>query len=75
MMHKIRQTCNRETAPEHSEDDLRRLILVYTVCSGRAGQYLGKYSIFEIWFGLEFNGPANTVKVLSSRSVYLTTLF
>ena len=25
--------------------------------------------------GLEFNGPVNTVKVMSSRSVYLTTLF
>ena len=25
--------------------------------------------------GLEFNGPVNTVKVKSSQSVYLTTLF
>ena len=25
--------------------------------------------------GLEFNGPVNTIKVMSSRSVYLTTLF
>ena len=26
------------------------------------------------WVGLEFNGPVKTIKVVPSRSVYLTTL-
>ena len=29
----------------------------------------------RVLFGLESNGPVNTMKVMLSRSVYLTTLF
>ena len=29
----------------------------------------------KFWFGVKFYGPVNTIKVISSRSIYLTTLF
>ena len=32
------------------------------------------YVSFGFWFGLEVNGPVDTIKVMSSRSVYITTL-
>ena len=30
---------------------------------------------YSVLIGLKFNGPVNTIKIMLSRSVYLTTLF
>ena len=35
---------------------------------------VARYQYFGL-VGLEFNNPVNTIKVMSSQSVYLTTLF
>ena len=36
---------------------------------------LGDNIIYTLVVGLEFNSPVNCIKVMLSRSVYLTTLF
>ena len=48
----------------------------HNICfCGGLRKLLSGYPFLSGLVGLEFNGPVNTIKVMASRSVYLTTIF
>ena len=55
--------------------DKPRTLAYQTAIQNNARYLKDKVRLHTLTVGLEFNGPVNTIKVTSSQSVYLTTLF